>query len=334
MSSIFSLLPSISKQIDALLATQDIAELERVLAPFIKGTNLGIFPNEYEFFGMAMKIAQIVSQISWISANQQKANSLIGFIITGISRDFGWASAPRILQKPEYKYVYTSAYSLYTAIATCGVLDASIPASPFVGKVEPAKVALAEGTAGKSAVVAVASTSSPAKAKPSPHRGGRNQAPAPSSASTAQAQAQAKAQLEKGQSRPLHLCNRGTGAGRQARNAKASGAIPSADSQNLVSGMPPAITSNGPSVPTAISTGLYPQVLPSGEVISPSPAAVAAALPGAVAQAKTLDDAIQLGSTASAPVIPGSALDDMFDAADTPNSSDPKKGKSKHHSGK
>jgi hypothetical protein len=305
MTAVFTLLPSVSKQIDSLMPNADVADLERALTPYVKGTNLTTAPNEYEFYAMAMKIAQLVSKMSWVVANPQRADALIYHIITGIAKQSGWPSSAVMFQKPSYKPCYSSAFHFYTALNNCGVLNDSLPINPTAR-----------------AIVAPA----PVKVLPTPL----------SSVSVAQ---------QKPTGRIIsHIINRGKGSARitqreaavaaaaaasVAATAAADAAIAAASSSTSTStstsstsavpsaaaAAPPERMEEPPFVPQS-STTLYPTLDPN-------------------VQQPTLDDVIQFGAaSSSSATAPGSALDSMFDSNTTPSAVVPAKETRKHKSKK
>jgi hypothetical protein len=299
MTAVFTLLPSVSKQIDSLMPNADVADLERALTPYVKGTNLSTAPNEYEFFAMAMKIAQLVSKMSWVVANPQRTDTMICHIITGIAKKFSWPSPNVMFQKPSYKPCYSSAFHYYTALSNGGVLNDSLPINPTAR-----------------AIAAPA----PVKVLPTPL----------SSVSVAQ---------QKPTGRIIsHIINRGKGSARITQReaavaaataasvaataaadaviAAANPAVPSpvAIAAAAAASAPPERMEEPPFVPQA-STTLYPTLDPN-------------------VQQPTLDDVIQFGAAASSTTAPGSALDSMFDSNTTPSAVIPAKEVRKHKSKK
>ena len=142
MASVFTLLPSISNQIDALLPNRDVADLENALRSYIKSTDLSIVPNETDFYGMAIKISQLIATISWTKAHPEKADSLVSFILTGISKDFSWPYPHVTLAKPSYKFCIGNSFKIYLSLCKAGVLtcpfDISFLSAPVSESIEAA----------------------------------------------------------------------------------------------------------------------------------------------------------------------------------------------------
>lgn len=133
MSSVFTLIPSISKQIDSLLSNEDVADLERALRPYLEGTDLRNIPTEQEFYAMAMKLSQLIHPLQFARVNEARANSIICFVINGIAKECKWPSANVVFQRPCYKMCMCSAYSFYCALLRAGVMDGTIPSKPIEG---------------------------------------------------------------------------------------------------------------------------------------------------------------------------------------------------------
>jgi len=132
MTAVFTLIPPISKQVDGMLPNADVSDLERCLAQYINGTNFRSVPTEHEFLALSLRIAQLISPMSWTKANPKTANTLVSFILSGIAITAGWPAYQIMFQKAGYKPSFTMGYAYYQAVERIGLLDGSIPHDPFV----------------------------------------------------------------------------------------------------------------------------------------------------------------------------------------------------------
>lgn len=294
MTTTFTLLPAVSKQVDSILPNSDVADLERALRPYIDGTNFHRVPTEHEFLAMAIRISQIISSMSWTRANPQNANSLVSFLISGIAATSGWPSYQVMLQKPGYKTAYSSGFTYFLALWSSGAFDGSIPQEPFGGA--PASIGRGVKTLPTPPPVGVPVKAS-APVRPTVALSGRGikvpmPAPAPLNASLA---------------KPGMLVRNRGGASTSAASSMASPPSRMRDPEE-----------DEGQIPDPSSIGLYPNISEPSAPLQPS---------------QRLDDQIQLSQVAL-PDAQLSALDAIFVATAPLSPDTPTEGKKKHRKGK
>jgi len=121
MASVFTALPEISKQVDALMGTpEDVKELESVLFPFLKVRDLRQMPSEEELCALAVLLASALSNLSWLRRNNNRGNYLVSLIINGIAKNNRWPRMETLTQQP-FKFAASKGFTLYQAIAAGGL---------------------------------------------------------------------------------------------------------------------------------------------------------------------------------------------------------------------
>lgn len=125
MALVFTLLPSVAKQIDTLLKTkEDVLEIENAIKPAVLSIKTSKDPSPDDVFYVGHLLARSISSTSWVKRNAASANQLIRYLTHGIGVRDAWRRAAvngGCLNTEPFAYISQHAYSFYQKVVEAGV---------------------------------------------------------------------------------------------------------------------------------------------------------------------------------------------------------------------